>query len=227
LREAKGNWANVTPEQIAAAKARMGVDRLVLDPADFSISVTKEVEVDLGAIGKGFALDKASEILAEWSITDALLHCGPSTALALGTGGEAGGCPAGREGWPVGVGADWGHAAGIEAVLLHHESVSGSGVEVQGHHVMDPRTATPARGHVATWAVAPTAALSDAFSTAFMVMSLAEVKTFCSTHPEVGALVVGKRRGVMRVLGHHVLATKAMLDRRIRPARIDRPVAAE
>jgi thiamine biosynthesis lipoprotein len=67
--------------------------------------------------------------------------------------------------------------------------LSGSGTEVKGEHVVDPRTGRPASGHAAAWASHPSAAVSDALSTAFMVMTTAEVAGFCGRHPAVWALV--------------------------------------
>ena len=60
----------------------------------------------------------------------------------------------------------------------------------KGRHIIDPRTATPAQGKIATWAIAPDAARGDAISTAFMVMTPEEVRDFCAEHPQVRALLI-------------------------------------
>jgi len=151
--------------------------------------------VDLGAVGKGYALDKAAEILEDWEVGEALLHAGTSTVLAMGSCDLGASESSAERGWPVGIGADWGQEAGIGRIHLCDESLSGSGTEVKGAHILDPRTGLPAHHHLAAWAIAPSAAVSDALSTAFMVMSTEEVEEFCRTHPDIRALVVRTRWG--------------------------------
>jgi thiamine biosynthesis lipoprotein len=144
------------------------------------------LELDLGAVGKGYALDAALGVLRDWDIGNVLLHAGTSTALAEGPG------PAGTgrgRGWPVGAGSGPDGTAGPGRVLLLKRALSGSGTEVQGAHIVDPRTGRPASGHAAAWASHPSAAASDALSTAFMVMSTEAVAGFCDRHPGVWALV--------------------------------------
>ena len=81
--------------------------------------------IDLGGIGKGFALDCLADYLEEWELPRALLHSGGSTVLALDAPKEA-------EGWKVGFG---GETAVIRcSSLVGH---GGSGKAVKGAHVLD------------------------------------------------------------------------------------------
>ena len=118
--------------------------------------------------------------LREWAITTACLQSGGSTALTLAA-------PAGHTGWPIGIGEDVTH----RMLTLTDTALSGSGIAVQGAHLIDPRTGAPSPRATRTWALAPTAALSDALSTAFFIFSEEEIAAFCAAHPEIGGASAG------------------------------------
>lgn len=146
-----------------------------LDPENHRlISLCPRLHLDLGAVGKGYALDRMADVLREWDVAAVCLQSGGSTVLALGA-------PPAAAGWVVTV-------ADRELVLVDR-SASGSGLAVQGEHIADPRNRTTARRTRRAWAFAATAAASDALSTAFFVMSDAEVAAFCAAHPEFGGAV--------------------------------------
>jgi thiamine biosynthesis lipoprotein len=150
-----------------------------LDPDAHTLtSLARRLHLDLGAIGKGYALDRLADTLRDWEITTACLQAGGSTALALDA-------PAGESGWPVGVGEE--DDDSFRHVPLAHAAISASGIAVKGSHLIDPRTRAPAPRTRRVWAHAPTAALSDALSTAFFVMPDAAIADFCAAHPEIGA----------------------------------------
>ena len=120
---------------------------------------------DLGAIGKGFALDQMGELLGNWDCPSFLLVAGGSSILS-------GAPPKDAPGWSCGLGDD--HAP--QRFLLAHASLSGSGLAVKGSHILDPRTGQPAARQNRVWALADTAAESDALSTACMVLSEPELE---------------------------------------------------
>lgn len=148
---------------------------------------TGTLALDLGGIGKGYALDRTLDVLTDWGIKRALVHGGTSTAIARGIPSEG---LNKIKGWPVGVGGDWRCPNIPRKFFLKDRALSGSGTEVKGHHIVDPRTGKSARGHLAAWVSHPSATVADALSTAFMVMSTDEVRTYCADHHEVWALVV-------------------------------------
>ncbi len=141
-------------------------------------SLTQRLHLDLGAVGKGYALDVMARVLDDWDIDAALLESGGSTVLALEP-------PPGTPGWPVSLGE------GDAQRLMHltQRALSGSGVAVKGEHLINPRTGRPAPRHERAWSFALNGAVADALSTAFFVMADDEVALFCSTAGNVAAVL--------------------------------------
>lgn len=146
------------------------------------------LEFDLGAIGKGFALDRSAEQLQEWDCTSFLLVAGGSSILA----GDA---PPDTPGWSCGLGDD----NAPERILLTRASLSGSGLAVKGEHILDPRTGLPALRQNRAWVLADTAAESDAISTACMVLNEPELEEVLSQNRSWLAFLEGDEG--IRVLG--------------------------
>lgn len=210
LRKVDHRWTALTVEEREDVLSRCGMSRLVLDPDHYLVSVKADrqgrptpVELDFGAIGKGFALDLAREMLVnEWEIGNFLFHGGTSSVLAVGDSGD------GKPGWPVKVGGDWRERAGLDALRLSNGAVSGSGFEEQGLHVVDARRGVAATRHAAAWSYAPDAATADALSTAFLGMAWKEIVAACQALPGTGALVtrdqaawLDKVRSPVRICG--------------------------
>lgn len=163
------------------------VPPFTLDPEAHTLtSRVDQLHLDLGAIGKGYALDRSVEVLRGWSVAAASLNSGGSTAFALGHPGDA-------TGWALGLGDGAAH----RTLMLADVALSGSGTAVNGLHLIDPRTGEPAARHQRTWALAPGAALSDALSTAFFVMTEAEIAAFCAKHPQTGAALATPGDGLI------------------------------
>jgi len=73
------------PGELAEARACVGMSLIHLDAGDRTVRFAREgVMLDLGAIGKGYAIEQAAEVLREAGVTSALLHGGTSSVQALG-----------------------------------------------------------------------------------------------------------------------------------------------
>ena len=150
----------------AVLKTQPSLPKWNLLPEEHSIlCVSGRLEFDLGAIGKGFALDRTAALLRDWDCASFLLVAGGSSILA-------GDPPAGHLGWSCGLGED----DSSQRYLLTHASLSGSGLAVKGNHILDPRTGRPALRQNRAWVLADAASESDALSTACMVLSEPEIR---------------------------------------------------
>ncbi len=159
-----------------------GPPLLTLDPTRHAVAPRcPGVELDLGGLAKGYALDRAAAVLREWHIAAALLHSGQSTALAFGR-------PADGTPWRVGLRAPDAADRTLATVELHAAAVAGSGQALHGLHVRDPRTGAPVAAGRAAWSLAPTAALADALSTAFLVLDEAGARAAVAALPDTAAL---------------------------------------
>jgi len=164
-------------DELAYAHKIVGSHLFSLDDDGLEVTVAAAPMIfDLGAVGKGYALDMCADVLREWSIHNALLNAGDSTVLAVGNEKPGG------TGWTVTIGPD----DQKQTLVLEDRAVSGSGFAVQGAHIMNPRTLTPVPVKPQrSYAIAPNAAMSDALSTAFMVMEEKEIIELCARFPGV------------------------------------------
>ena len=154
------------------------------------------MELNLGSIGKGYALDRAAESLAAAGIDTFLWHGGQSSIFARGSRTGQGGA-----GWLVSIGDPLRPGKELAQVRLRDRALgaSGSGTQFFRHesrryaHILDPRTGWPAEGVLSATALAPTAAQADALATAFYVMGPEGTLDYCRRHPEVAALLACPR----------------------------------
>ena len=188
-----GTGSRPEPEALDEARANVGLAPVELDADRLTVRFTRPgVMLDFGAIGKGYAVDRAAEILREAGIGSALIHGGTSTAYALGR--QADGTR-----WKIAVTAPDNDASAppLAVMELENESLSVSAVwgrsfAVAGKtygHIIDPRTGAPAEHARLSAVVLPGATESDALSTALLIAPEL-MADLVRSHPEMRALVV-------------------------------------
>lgn len=179
-----------TAEEVSAALAVSGLHHVQAHSAQRSLAFDHPgVELHFGAIGKGYAVDRAIEILRQRGVSSALVHGGKSSVYAMGT-------HAGHDGWPIGLQNPLLPDRLLVTLLLKDAALGTSGTAVQGFrhegkrygHILDPRRGWPAETMLSVSVIAPDAALADALATAFFVLGVENAVRCCDNFPEVGAI---------------------------------------
>ncbi len=181
-------------EALADARARTGLRHLTLDRQAMTVAFDRPgVSINLGSIGKGYAIDRAAGVVRDhWFPTSALIHGGRSSLFALGSPPDQFG---GR--WEVAVRNPLDSESPVGRVRLRNRGMGTSGASFQQFeeggrvygHLIDPRTGEPPEaGPLSVTVLAPTAAEADALSTAFYLLGTGETAAYITKHPEVGVI---------------------------------------
>src|SRR6185437_8919870 len=139
-----------TETELAAARERVGMQWLTLETERRTVRYQRPgLEINLGSIGKGYALDRLARFARdEWGVSRMLLHGGTSSVYARG-------CPPDSErGWQVGILHPWDRQRRLARVWLRDRALGNSAathqhLEYNGQklgHILDPRTGWPASG---------------------------------------------------------------------------------
>ena len=181
-----------TDEALSAACAAAGMRHVDIDAAGRRVRFTRPgVELNPGAIGKGWAVDRAVELLADRGVPSVLVHGGSSSVRAIGGRG------AGR-GWPVGLRHPLRPGVRLATIALVDRALgtSGSGTQFfvdRGRklgHILDPRSGRPAEGVISATVLAPDAATADALATALYVLGPAGLPAVAPPGGDVAAILV-------------------------------------
>ncbi len=170
----KGDGRLPTPEQLNDARRHVGSPHVVFDRARQTIAFDEPgVELDLGGIAKGYAVDRVVRLLRARGVSAALVSAGGSTIFGLGA-------PPGQDAWEVAVQDPFDARKTAMRVRLNNRALSIAGTsekwfEAEGvrySHIMDPRTGMPVQGILSVAVLAATGTAGDALDDAFFVLGV-------------------------------------------------------
>ncbi len=165
-----GGGAPPDPEALARARGLVGMEQVELDATACTVRLARAgMELDLGAVGKGYAIDCAIAVLEEHGVPSALLHGGTSSVHAIG--GFSAVAPW-RVAWRVPGAADRLRTLTAEQPALSVSAPHGKAFVLGGRllgHVLDPREGAPAGASSSACVVGPSSTVCDALSTALLV----------------------------------------------------------
>jgi thiamine biosynthesis lipoprotein len=182
--------------ELVAAMHATGFRHVVLDETRRAVKFRRKgLELNLGAVGKGYAIDRAAELLrTKWGVRSALLHGGGSSVYAIGAP------PGDSRGWPVRLKHPTNPDASLGVSYLRDTGLGTSAAtfqffEYNGRklgHLLDPRTGWPAEGTASASVLAPTAAEADAMSTAAFVLGAEGAERLTRLRPALGAVLLAE-----------------------------------
>lgn len=150
------------------------------------------MKLDLGGIAKGYAIDRAYNVLRKHGITSALINGGSSSIRVIGSKNAS--IP-----WNLGIGHPRRSEQLVGTLRLPGDRALGTSADTQNFfikdgirysHLINPHTGYPAREKMLVTATAPTAVMADLLSTAFFILPASKINAFIKNHPTIGAITV-------------------------------------
>jgi thiamine biosynthesis lipoprotein len=191
-----------SPEALKKARELVGYRNVLLDPERKTVELLKPgMQIDLGGIAKGYAMDEALVVLQKKGFNRAMVEAGGDMRL--------GDPPPGRLGWRVGIPPLDDPRGKPESYLeLSRVAVSTSGdmiqfVEIGGKrysHVVDPRTGMALTDHCRVMVVGPCGMAADAITKAVAVLGPEHGLKLIEQSPDMAAMVT---RAPSRKIEHY------------------------
>lgn len=196
-KEAAGKNELPSINEIYKAKERVGAHYIEMNLEKQEVRLPEGVNINVGGIGKGFALDRVGRILLKNGIKSALLNFGGNILTV--------GIPPDKRYWIVHIRDPLDRTKSISVLYLTGGAVSTSadyerGLYIQGNrysHIIDPRTGRPVTGILSVTVVAPTATEADAFSTALYVLGFEEGGSFAK-ESSIAAMILAEGKEIFR-----------------------------
>jgi FAD:protein FMN transferase len=200
-----------SPGEEQKLRSCVGYEKIELLPPDRVKFRSSCLQLDLGAIGKGYAVDRAAEILRAFHVSHALINAGDSTLLAMGS-------PPGQSSWLVHLRDPSGRTG--PQVRLSDNSASTSEQtppsligSSTGGHIIDPETGKPVQTTIAVSVVAKTATTSDALSTTLFLLGPEKGKHLINSMSETAAIWISPAGHVeMASNGPHIVLQKQTVE---------------
>jgi thiamine biosynthesis lipoprotein len=170
----RGEGRMPSEQELAEARRGVGYRHVVLDATERTVYFDRPgVELDLGGIAKGYAVDRAITVLKKWGVSRALVSAGGSTIYGLGA-------PPNETSWEVKIQDPMAPDKISMAVQLKDQALSVSGsyekyFEMGGRrysHIMDPRTGRPVEGVISVAVITDTGTEGDALDNVFYVQGV-------------------------------------------------------
>ncbi|MBS1788476.1 MAG: FAD:protein FMN transferase [Acidobacteria bacterium] len=186
----RGEGRMPKPEEMAEARAKVGWRHVILNEQDHTIRFDRDgVELDLGGIAKGYAVDKAVEVLKQRGIRRALVNACGSTIYGLGA-------PPGEAAWEVKLRDPVRSQKTAMTIRLNNRALSVSGsyekfFDLGGKrysHIFDPRTGWPVQGVLSVAVLTETGTAGDALDNVFYVSGIETSKTLLKRLPRTTAI---------------------------------------
>jgi thiamine biosynthesis lipoprotein len=183
----RGDGRVPADHELADARRRVGGAHLVLNANEKTIAFDRAgVELDLGGIAKGYAVDRVVQLLRRRHIAAALISAGGSTIYGLGA-------PPGREAWEVEIQDPIDSRKTARTVHLKDRALSVAGSaeksfeagSVTYSHIMDPRTGKPAQGVLSVAVVTSSGTAGDALDNAFFVLGREASRNYLASLSDV------------------------------------------
>lgn len=185
-KEAFAKGRRPSDAEVSAARRCVGYEKIETRAPNRIRFHSDCIEIDLGGIGKGYAVDRAIAVLRAAGIRHALVNAGNSSIASIAN-------PPGRRGWPVELGAS---VSGSRTLLLRDTSISTSQQKLvplpfesgSFGEILDPRTGAPVEGGMTVSVVAPSTTTSDALSTTLLMLSAEEGAKLLAQFADVSAI---------------------------------------
>jgi FAD:protein FMN transferase len=182
-KRAHADGRSPSTSEIADAKRCVGFDKIVLIAPDRVRLTSDCMAIDLGGIGKGYAVDRALQILRAAGIRRGLINAGGSSVSALGS-------PPQSSGWPVQVGPHDFRVRLADAALSTSQQVLRSHVSAPGTfaEILDPHSGAPIERATSVSVVATNGTDADALSTTLVLVPIEHGRRILAQFPNVSAV---------------------------------------